>query len=204
MGKQRFLGAKAQSVIQFGSNTLVDEETITILGKVYEFDDDDAVIAGHVKVTIGGTAALSAAALLAAINANKPTPGVTASLDPLDNTKVRLTADARGTAGNGAVTETVADAGVTVHDLIGGEAGATQTESRGAYTVLQDDIDGVKSIEVDSSLTSPRFCIYQVLRAGVALAYDGAFTISSSKLRWAQAGSTDMAAGDIITWHAWE
>lgn len=204
MGRERFLGTKAQGLIQFGSNTLVDEETITILGKVYEWDDDDAVTAGHVKVTIGGNAAASAAALIAAINANKPTPGVTASADPLDNTKVRLTADARGAGSNGAVTDTVVDAGVTVHDLIGGEAGGTQTMARGAYTVLQDDIDGTKSIEVDSSLMSPRFVIWQCLRSGVPVTYDGAFTISGAKLRWAQAGSNDMAADDIITWIAWE
>lgn len=205
MGKERFLGNKSQGLIQFGSNTIVDGEEIVIGNKHYELRAAGPVsITGAVLVIVGASATLTRDALLAAINANKPTPGVTAVADPLDNTKLRLVADARGTSGDMTVSDTVADAGITVHSLIGGEAGSTQTMGRGSYTVLQDDIDGVKSVEVDSSLTSPRFCLWQLFRAGVAVAYDGAFTIVGSKLRWAQAGSVDMAAGDVLNWICWE
>lgn len=206
MGKERFLGQKAQGLIRIGGTTILDGETATIGGKVYEFDTPDGVAAGHVAVSIAsGTAAGIAAALIAAINANKPTPGITAVVDPLDTAKIRLIADARGTAGNMAISDTVADGpSLTHHDLINGEAGGTQTEARGDYTVLADDLAGTKSVVVDTGLTSPRFVLAQVRRAGVLVAFDGALTISGSKLCWADAGSVHLAAGDVITWLCWE
>lgn len=204
MGKQRFLGLKAQGLIKFASNTLLDTETITIGNKVYEWDNNAAVTAGRVLVTIGGSATLSAAALLAAINANKPTPPVTAVLDAKTATIVRLVADARGIAGNMTVSETVADAGITVTSLIGGEAGGTQTEARGEYVVLDEDVVA-DNIDIATGLTSPRFEQVEVVDStGLTKAHTALVTVSGGFIRINFAGATDLVAGDKVRWSCWE
>jgi hypothetical protein len=204
VGRQRYLGAKAQGLIQFGSNTLVDGETITVGNKVFEWDNNAAVTAGRVLVTIGGSAALSAAALLAAINANKPTPGVTAVLDTKSNVTVRLYADARGVAGNMTVSETITAADITVESLVSGEAGGTQTEARGAYTVTDEDVVA-DNIEIDTGLTSPRFVQVEIRSAaGVPIAHTAEVTVTSGRIRLNFAGAVDPAAGHVVSWSCWE
>lgn len=206
MGKQRFLGLKAKGYAYFGGTTFVDGEVCVIGNKTYEFDDDAAVEAGNVLVDIsGGTAAAIAAAFLAAVNANKPTPGVTAVIDPKSNVMVHLVADARGTGGNMAVTEDVADAAsLVVGALIGGESGGTQTEARGAYTVTASDVLA-DNIMIPTGLTSPRFATVTTrTAAGVEKAVTAEVTISGGNIRYNFAGATDPVAGDVITWEAWE
>lgn len=206
MGKQRFLGLKAQGFAFFGGTTFVDGEVCVIGNKTYEFDDDAAVEAGNVLVDISsGTAALIAAAFLAAVNANKPTPGVTAVIDPKSNVMVHLIADARGVGGNMAVTEDVADAAsLVVGSLAGGESGGTQTEARGSHTVVASEVTA-DNIMIETGLTSPRFVDVEIrTAAGVPKAHTAEITVSGSKIRINFAGATDPAATDVIFWNAWE
>lgn len=206
MGKQRFLGLKAQGLIHFGGTTFLDGETIVVGNKTYELDDDASVEAGAVLIDISDTtAAVVAAAFIAAFNLNKPTPGVTAVIDPKSNVTVHLIADARGAAGNMTVSDTVADAAsCVVSSLIGGEAGGTQTEARGSHTVTASDVLA-DNIMIETGLTSPRFITVTTrTAAGVEKAVTAEVTVSGSKIRYNFAGATDPVATDVITWEAWE
>lgn len=207
MGRVRFLGAVAQGAFHLANNTIVDGETFSIGGKTYEFDDDASVSGTNVLVTIGGTAALTAAEMVAKINANKPTPGVTASLDPVDSTTVRLKADDRGAAGNLALAETVSDAGFTKSGatMTGGENGGTQTPSRGEYVVTAIDVLA-GSVVIETGLQTPRFPHLYIRKADGTFAENltGVVSISGSQIRHDFAGATDLEAGDIIEWSCWE
>lgn len=207
MGKQRFLGLKAQGYVYFGGDTFVDGETIVVGTKTYELNDTEGdIVAGHVWVdrTVS-TAVAIAPKFLAAVNANKPTPGVTAVVDPKAAVMIHLVADARGAAGNMTVSNTVADAPSCVTgDLIGGEAGGTQTEARGEYTVTAADILA-DNVIIETGLTSPRFKQVEVRTSvGVTKAHTAEVTITGSKIRMNFAGATDMVAGDVVSWECWE
>jgi len=207
MGKQRFLGLKAQGYVHFGGDTFVDGETIVVGNKTYELNDTEGdVVPGNVWVDRSTSTAVAIAPLfLAAVNANKPTPGVTAVVDPKSAVTIRLYADARGAAGNMDVSDTVADApSCVVGDLISGEAGGTQTEARGEYVVTAVDILA-DNIIIETGLTSPRFTQIEIrTTAGVIKAATVEKTITGSKIRLNLAGATDPVAGDVIEWSAWE
>jgi len=206
MSRVRYFGNKAQGSVYFTNNTFVDGETITIDDKVYEFDDDAAVTAGHVLVDIKGTAALTAAEFLAKVNANKPTHPVTAVVDSKDNLMVHLIADKAGVAGNVALAETVTDAGLVISGatLVGGENAGTQTIARGLYTVTAKDITADHLI-IETGLVSPRF-FHVETRTAAGLIKDATFlaTIVDSKIAIDFAGATDPIAGDTIRWEAFE
>ncbi len=207
MGKQRFLGLKARGYVYFGGTTFVDGETVVIGNKTYEFNDAIGTLTpGYVFVdTSGGTAALIAAAFIAAVNANKPTPGVTAVADTKTAVMVVLVADARGSGGNMDVSDTVADAAsCVVGDLIGGESGGTQTEARGSHTVTAADVLA-DNILIPTGLTSPRFFSITTRTAtGLEKAVTALVTVVGGNLDYNFAGATDPIAGDVITWEAWE
>jgi hypothetical protein len=207
MGRMRYKGNPAQGAIRFGSNTIVDEEYVSIGGKIYEFDDDAAVTSPHVLVTIGGSAAATAANLIAAINANKPSPGVTASADPVEAETVRLVADKVGTAGNLALVEAVSDAGITVSgaNMTGGENGGSQKVARGEYVVTALDVLAA-NVVIETGLASPRFIKLYTRKADGTFfeTSTGVVTISGSQIRHDFAGGTDLEAGDTLSWEAYE
>jgi len=202
----KFKGNKAVGAINF-SGQPVDEEIVTIGDKVFEFDDDAAVTEGNIAVTIGGTAALTAAALIAAINANKPSIPVTAEIDSVNATPstVRLVADRVGSNGNLVLTTdatnvTVSGAGT----MLGGENASIQTPARGEYTVQDEDILA-DCIRIPTGLTSPRFPqAFCRTSAGVAKACTWQMTISGDDILLTFAGATDPVAGDLVGWECWE
>lgn len=205
-GRLKFKGNKATGSIHL-SGQPADTGIVTIGDKVYEFDSNATVTAGRITVTIGGSAALTAAALIAAINANKPTIPVTASADPVDasGSRVILTADRVGSNGNMVLTEaatnlTVSGAGT----MLGGENGAIQTPARGSYIVEDEDILA-DCIKIPTGLTSPRFPTVQCLTtAGLVKVPTWLLTISGEFILLTFAGATDPVATDVITWEAWE
>lgn len=207
MGRIRYLGNVAQGSIHLANNTIVDGDYFTIGSKVYEFDDNAAVTAGRVLITIGGSAAATVTAMVAAINANKPSVPVTASVDPVSTSCCRLKADNRGSAGNIALTENVADAGFTVSGatLVGGENGGTQTEARGEYTVTAIDVLAT-SVVIETGLVSPRFPKLYTRKADGTFfeTSTGVISISGSQIRHDFTGATDLEAGDKISWEAYE
>ncbi len=202
----KFKGNKATGSIHL-SGQPADTGIVTIGDKVYEFDSNATFTAGRVQVVIGGTAALTAAALIAAINANKPTIPVTASADPVDasGSRIILTADRVGSNGNMVLTEaatnlTVSGAGT----MLGGENAAIQTPARGSYTVEDEDILA-DCIKIPTGLTSPRFPKVECrTSAGVIKHPTWQLTISGEFILLTFAGATDPVATDVITWDAWE
>lgn len=208
MGRVRFWGVKAQGSIRIADfANILDGETIVIGNKTYEWDDDASVTPGRVAVTIGASDAACITNLIAAINANKPTPPVTAAVDSKDANTCRLTCDKVGTSGNMALTESTVDADAVVVSgatLVGGENGGSQRDARGQYTVTDIDVSADQLV-IETGLQSPRFVEVQLrTSAGVPKAHTAEVTVSGSKIVLNFAGATDPAAGDVATWEAWE
>lgn len=204
MGRVRFFGVPAQGAVYF-SGQPSDGDYVTIGSKTYEFDDNAAVTAGRVAVTIGGSTALTAAALLAAINANKPTVPVTASADPVSNVTVRIKADSRGAAGNIALVKSGANITVSAATLLNGENAGTQTVVRGEYAVTALDVLAT-SVVIETGLTSPRFVQLYTKKADGTFfeTSTGVISVSGSQIRHDFTGATDLEAGDTLVWEAWE
>ena len=208
MGRVRSFGVPAQGAIRLHGDNPADGDTVTIGDKTFEFDDDDAVTEGNILVTIAGSTALSTAALLAAILANPPSPGITAAMDPVDTAKViRLRANAPGAAGNVALScsmTDVADTIVSGASLLGGENPGDVTMARGEYTVTALDV-AAASVEIPTGLASPRFVQTERYRAGELLeAVTGVRSVNAGQIRHDFAGATDLAENDVIVWLAFE
>lgn len=204
MGRVRFFGGKAQGAIYFAGQPS-DGDYVTVGSKTYEFDDNAAVTAGRVLVTIGGTAALTAAALITAINANKPSVPVTAVIDNVSNVTVRVAADSRGAEGNIALVKSGANIQVSAATLLYGENAGTQTVHRGEYVVTDQDVLAT-NVVIFTGLTSPRFPHLYVRKADGTFfeTSTGVIAISGEQIRHDFTGGTDLAAGDKIEWMAWE
>jgi len=113
-----------------GAN-LNDGETFTLndgvnSATVFEFDSGGGVTGGHVAVpfTSGDSAATVAASIITAINGVAGSLAITAS--PGTGAVVNLTNDALGSAGDHAITKTVANSGFIVTGMSGG-GGAVAT-----------------------------------------------------------------------------
>jgi len=105
---------------------ILDGETVTIsdgtTSKTFEFDTFGGVTAGNVQVDLStvSTADEVRDALIAAING---VGSYTVESVADGSAKVHLWNETKGTAGNQAITETVANAGFTVAGMSGGKAG---------------------------------------------------------------------------------
>ncbi len=213
MGRVKFLGLRSIGAIRLNANP-ADGETARIgpvpavggvTGKRFEFDNNAAVTAGNIAVTIGGSAALSAIALRDAINANPPTPvGVVAEIDPVDTSVVRLYATAPGAGGNLELAVTGANLAASGAAMVGGEGSGNQTLHRGEYVVTALDV-AAGNIMIDTGLSGPRFPQVDVLDAADVPKYiTSKVKITGSKLQIDFDGATNPAAGDRISWAAYE
>ena len=207
MGRVRTYGGKARGAIYFGGAQPTDGDLVVIGDKTFEFDDDATVTEGNVSVTIGGNLAASVAALLAAILANPPSPGIVAAMDFVATTLcIRLTATNPGANGNVALSATMTDVLNIVSGaaLTGGENPGDATIARGEYVVTALDVLTL-SVVIPTGLVSPRFVQVERYRAGELLeAVTGVKTLSGGDLRHDFAGATDLAENDVIAWSAWE
>ena len=96
-----------------------DAELINISTVTYELDTEGNTTAGNVAVPIADTAILTTVTnLTAAVNANATTSAILTATNT--STTMVLTADAVGTAGNVATTETVAYASFGAATMTGG------------------------------------------------------------------------------------
>lgn len=207
MGRVRFFGIKSNGAIHLANNVLVDGETVTIGDRVYEWDDNASVTAPNILVTIGGSAAASAANLIAAINANKPTVPITATVDPVSTVTIRLAGDAQGAAGNLALAETVVDAGLTLSGALmtDGENAGSQTVHRGEYIITAIDVLAANAV-IPTGLTTPRHVEADLRDTNGVFREDitGQLTVVSGEIHHGFEGVTDLVAGDRIIWQAWE
>jgi hypothetical protein len=213
MGRVKFLGLRAVGAIRLNANP-ADGETVTIgpvpavggvTGKRFEFDNNAAVTAGNILVTIGGSAALSAIALRDKINTNKPTPvGITAEIDPVDTSTVRLYADAPGAGGNLALADTGAAIDVSSAVMTGGEGSGNQTLHRGEHVVTALDV-AAGNVMIDTGLSGPRFPQVDCFSAaGLQKALTSLVIVVGSKIQLDFDGATNPVAGDKISWGAYE
>jgi hypothetical protein len=204
MGRTRYFGGKALvTTIQISDfAALVNTDTITIGDKIYEFG---AGTPGRVQVAIGGSDALTIAALIIAINANKPTVACTAIVDATNTDYCHVIADARGAAGNLVCAEAMTGAtNIISHVLgVGGENGGNQILHRGSYAVTAPDVTAT-AFRVPTGLASPAHFLFQVRRAGVQIYVTDAVTVVGGDLVYTFVGATHAAAADVFAWQAWE
>ena len=206
MSRLKYFGRPAQGAIRFGTNTLVNGDTITIGGRVYEFRTSGSATPPNVQVNVGGSAALTAVALRDAINANKPTIGVTATIDPVDTAVVRLKADVAGAAGNLALAEAVADAGIIVSgaNLTQGQNGSARNYHFGTYVVTALDVLAT-NVVIETGLPAAVEFAQLHIKSATGLfkgTLTGLITKSGAQIRHDFAGATDLVAGDLIEWVA--
>lgn len=212
MGRQRFFGNKGHGVIFIGgaaTHDLADGDIFQIGTKIYEIDElADGVVAGNIAIDTSGdtTAAQAVATIVGVINANKPSVPVTALAHPGDSDHILITADARAGAGNMVFTATFANTStITGTGLLQfGEDGGSQVESRMDYIAEAEDVTATM-IVIETGMNSPRFADVTVrTSAGVEVAYNGAVVVSGSQIRIDNSGTTDWAAGDVLTVTYWE
>lgn len=206
MGRILFNGGRLIGAVQIGNNgALADAMLIGIGDKTYEWESGGGVTPGNVAVTIGGDAATSALNLKNAINANKPTTPVSASIDPVDSGTVRLEADANGyPAGGVALTTTMTGANIISGAVMtGGENEGNISHGRGVHAVTALDV-AAGNIMIHTGLQSPAQFMAQVRSSTGALkACDSLMTITGEYIQIDFNAGTDPAAGDEITWDAW-
>lgn len=193
----------------------VDAETITIGGRVYEFDDDSTYTSGHVQVDVSGStaAAASATAFVAAVNADTHS-GVTAVL--LDTDTVGLIADSDGD-------DSISLAEATTNMVISAAAltdGVDAAELRvfgNQYTVTAADVTGWAAGD-PVVIAAGEFANGAPNLTGVTLRDSNhqllTFTTANFAIYWRQVGSTnvyylqvldgaaDLSNTNTITWAA--
>jgi hypothetical protein len=210
MGRWKFFGGKAVgavSILDYAN--LVDGEVIVLGDKTYEWDNDNDVVAGNIKVTIGANNAACITNLIAAINANKPSKPCTAVVDPKTNTVARIFADNRGEAGEIAFTTDMSDSENTIaavnNKLAYGENGGNELLHKGRYVVTAIDVLA-DNMMIETGLPSaPEDFLVQVRSAaGVLKAVTVEWTASGTKIRGNFAGATDPVAGDVVSWIAYQ
>lgn len=206
MGRILFNGGRLIGAVQIGNNgALADAMLVTIGDKTYEWDNGGGVTPGNVAVTIGGDAATSAVNLKNAINANKPTTPVTASIDPVNTGTVRLEADANGyPAGGVALTTTMTGANIISGAVMtGGENEGNISHARGKHTVTALDV-AAGNIMIHTGLVSPDVFLAQCRTAAGAQRFiDSLVTINGEYLQIDFNAGTDPVAGNVIHWDVW-
>lgn len=209
MGRVRNFGNKSQGALYFGgAEPTADDDCVEIGNSLFRFVVDEGDEGdGEIPVVLAGSVAGTVTALIAAIQANKPTPGIGAYADPVSNKGVRLIADQPGEEGNVDLSVTMTDvlnvaSGAT---LVGGKNPGNRTLHAGEYTVTALD-ESMASVVIETGLDAP--VNVQVTVRDV----DGVFkeditnkmAVSGSKITYDGTGATDLAEDDVVCWSAWE
>lgn len=181
-------------------NTVVDTNTITIAGEVFEMDDDDTVTGDNTSVDISTGSpshATIAARLKTAVNANSVLSALGLVADDvitLSSTNAKLILKATGTTVIGDITITKSGAPITLATAVAAADGAgyravvVKATSAGTTLLLSTGLE-----EVYDAVVLVRTA------AGVRKAYDGAVTIGNGFLYFDASGSTDLANTDVVT-----
>lgn len=172
-----------------------DEETITINGVVFEFDDDVSVTAGNVLVDIGADAAESLDNLIAAVLAHASFDGYTmiGSSDFEAAGAVAAIGLPLGVeVGDVTVAEGASATTITVEELVDGQSFEVLAVSRTVATLPADlvfatPIQDIKYVSVEVRAA-----------AGTVKAWDGATNWEGGLIALDQSGDTDIAATDTI------
>jgi hypothetical protein len=214
MGHMEYRGTKGHGAARIGNFAgLADGETITIgdlllTGKRYEFRAAGPATGSNILVLKGANAAAAIAAFVAAVNANKPAPAVTAYVDPVDTAVARIETDKQADAGLLAFLTTMLDAANVIaaesNKLAGAESARNQLLDRGEYLVKAIDISA-GNIMIPTSHGTPRYARWECIDTNggkKAITWRG--TISNNRLKITTNGATPPIAGDRILWEIYE
>lgn len=191
--------------------SLLDGETIILGSKTYEFNDTEGdIVAGRVWLNrSAGSNALVAAEIVAKIMANPPSIPVTAYIDPIDSTVVRIEADAEGERGNMAFETTMANPAnviaASVDDEMSHGANAeNKHDRRGSYLVTAIDV-AAGSFAIPTGLQAPTCKQLECWSAtGLKKNLTTLCTFDvDGRILGNYDGATNPAEGDTINWMAW-
>lgn len=181
-------------------NTVVDGNSITIAGEVFEFDSDATVTGDNTAVDISTGSpshATIAARLKTAVNANSVLSAIGLVADDiitLSSTNAKLILKATGSTAIGDITISKSGSPVTLAsavaaaDAAGYRAVVVKATATGTTLLLSTGLDQVYDA----------FVIVRTA-AGARKAYDGAVTIGNGFLYFDASGSTDLANTDVVT-----
>lgn len=131
------------------TNSVADGELVVIGPHIYEFDTDDVVAEGNIKVDVSGGATNTAAvtALLSAIGAN--TESVVTGASANSGKSAKVTAKVKGVVGNAIIVDTDCEngewGGETLKDGVDGTVGV-----KGSMLLVGNDL----YVSVDESTTT--------------------------------------------------
>lgn len=181
-------------------DTLVDENTVTIGGEVFEFDDDATVTGDNIAIDIATGSpshATIAGRLKTAINANTVLTAlgiVATEVFTISATNAILIVEAQGATLIGAVTITGTATRVTVATAVNLSASVAYRSSIVKATAAAD------TLLINTGLTTiVHYVIGVVTSAGAVKNYDGTVVASAGFMYLNASGSTDLASGDVVT-----
>lgn len=197
MGRTRYIGTKAIGALDV-SGTPEADNNLVLGDRTYLFK---ASASNNLEITIDADPVVQAANIRDAINANPPSEGILAEIDPVETSCVRLSADTPGTNGNIALSSNDGALTVSGANLTDGQNADFLTFDKGIYAVTALDVS-VASVVIKTALSSPTIMSYQVFDANGVFkgTLTNQITISGSDLRHDFAGATDVVAGDQIHW----
>lgn len=181
-------------------NTVVDGNSITIAGEVFEFDDNATVTGDNTAVDISTGSpshATIAARLKTAVNANSVLSAIGLVADDiitLSSTNAKLILKATGSTAIGDITISKSGSPITLAsavaaaDAAGYRAVVVKATAAGTTLLLSTGLEQVYDA----------FVIVRTA-AGARKAYDGAVTIGNGFLYFDASGSTDLANTDVVT-----
>jgi hypothetical protein len=208
MGRVRDAGNKSYGAVRIGSHgDLADGETITIGdplngGKVFEWDDDDAVTDGNILVDIGANAEAAIDNLKAAINAQLGAL-VEAFDDPVETETLRIKGANPGDLGNLAFETDMAHASniiAAVDDkLAGGSNDANRSVARGTYVVKALDVAAEVAV-IPTPFEAPVLGSLRVVTSADVPKYitDKPTISADGDLVLTKNGATNLAEGDKV------
>lgn len=204
MGYARHNGERAQGAFRIGDYAaLQTSDTVEIGDRTYEFG---AGTPGNVQVAIGASDAATATNLKNAINGTPPSPPITARIDGVDDSVVRLEADEVGPLGNHTLVENMTG-GTNIASgsaMTGGENPTRPIVARGEYTVTALDV-AAGNIEISTGRDDLRFPTLFVRDSdGVPRTLDGEVTVDGGLILIAQGLYGAFEAGDVIEWLCFE
>lgn len=203
-GVNRFPGRKAVGVIRMASN-VADGETVTIGGDVYEFDRaESGVTAGRIAVTghADDTPANASDALIATINSDGRE--LVTAVDISAN-EILLLSDSPGAVVL-ALAETMAGSNnaVSAAAMYGGAAAAAKRVATSVRVPNATEVAlGNLHFGFDFTPTLVQVTI-RTTSTGVTVAWDGATTITGTRVVLDNSGTTDWATTSTVYLVAWE
>jgi hypothetical protein len=197
------------------TGAVADADKVTVAGLGFKFGNDpgDAEV-GEFSVALGfywagdgAGAATAMGTLQTALNANSAATGIIAD-DPVtigSGTYIPLRAAGGVTATTGLtlVKNTGANLAVSGATLTAGTAGAGKQTAIVAHTVTAGEVTA-GLVVIGTALSSVSTLIVQVVTAGAIKAWDGVVQTSGGSVVLDNTGSSDLAAGDIVTLFAQE